>query len=246
MKVLTIQHSSGSGGSPMSLFYLLESLSDKIDPVVVFCSSGPSSEFFKSEGYTLEISNQLPLFPHCTIQHMRLNPLDRDFYRNLNFYMKQLLKIPRAFAAMKKLIESHKPDIIHLNSSVLLIEGIMAKRLGVPVVWHLRDFIEYGNFGLRSRIAGNIIRNNSKRIIALCESEAKRVGESDKLRVIPNFVEPGYFEKSLGDAEQLRQRIGIVEDKKLIGMLGWITPDKGAEVIIRAMPLILKEHPNAV
>jgi glycosyltransferase involved in cell wall biosynthesis len=149
-----------------------------------------------------------------------------------------------AFQAVREIAEREKPDLVHLNSSVLVPEGIAAHRLGLPVIWHLRDFLENGNFGIRRSVVSKIIRSCSTRIIALCQAEADRVGPTDKMRVIPNFVEASFFQKP-DSVPDLRVANRLPADAKLVAMLGWSTPDKGAETAIRAMPEILRRVPEA-
>lgn len=244
LKVLYIHHSGSSGGAPMSLYYLLKGLAGRIDPIVYSCEDGPAVDFYRKQGIPVEVDHRIGRWPHCTIQFQELRPWKLKTYRDAPFYARQLAKIPLTFQAIREISQKVQPDIVHLNSSVLVQEGLAAHSLGLPVVWHLRDFLENGHFGLRRSVISRIIRTCATRIIALCQAEADRVGATDKMRIIPNFVEDSFFQTELKPPD-LRSKHGLPENAKLIGMLGWSTPDKGAEIAIRAMPEILKSVPEA-
>lgn len=244
LKVLFIHHSGASGGAPMSLYYLLKGLGSRIEPVVYCCEEGPAIDFFRSRGIRTVVDRRIARWPHCTIQFQELRPWKLKTYRDALFYARQAVKFPLAFQAIREISERETPDVVHLNSSVLVPEGIAAHRLGLPVIWHLRDFLENGNFGLRRSLISKIIRSCSTRIIALCQAEADRVGPTDKMRVIPNFVEESFFQES-NIAPDLRAANQLPASTKLVGMLGWSTPDKGVETAIRAMPGILRRVPEA-
>lgn len=243
-KVLFIQHSAASGGAPMSLYYLIRGLGSRIEPVVYFCDHGPAVTFFRKQGTRVEIDHRLGRWPHCTIQNQEILPWKLKFYRDAPFYARQAIKFPISIQAAGEIIQTESPNLIHLNSSVLLHEGIAARMAGIPIVWHLRDFLDHGYFGFRQSVASKIIRLCSTRIISLCQSEADRVGQSPRIRIIPNFVEESFFENS-GSAPDLRAANHLNPSAKLIAMLGWSTPDKGAETAIRAMPEILRRVPEA-
>ena len=229
----------------MSLFYLLEYVRLKHNIIVYFIADGPAVDFYRKHGITAHIAPHLSKFPHCTIEAQSLNPLQGKFYRDMRSYMRHAWMFSGSYREMRSIIVRERPDIVHLNSSVLLSEGLAAKRSGVPVVWHLRDFLEYGALGFRRYLASEIIKRCATRIIALCESEACRVGKSDKISVIPNFVDLAKFNPEQVRPTGLRAQYGWADDVTVIAMLGWSIPAKGAMVAIEAMPKVLALHPQA-
>jgi len=228
----------------MSLYYLIKGLGNRIDPSVFFADEGGAVHFFRKNGIRAVVDHRLGRWPHCTIQNQEILPWKLNFYRDAPFYARQAIKFPIAIYAVKQIIQTESPDLVHLNSSVLLHEGIAARKAGIPIVWHMRDFLDHGYLGVRQSIASRIIRTCATRIIALCQSEADRIGQSSKIRIIPNFVEQSFFSAS-GSAPDLRNANNLDPSAQLLGMLGWSTPDKGAEIAIRAMPEILRRVPEA-
>ncbi|RLI37612.1 glycosyltransferase family 1 protein, partial [Candidatus Bathyarchaeota archaeon] len=66
----------------------------------------------------------------------------------------------------------------------------------------------------------------------------------DKIDVIPNAIDPTKYQKNF-NRELVRGRYGISPNERLVLFIGRLVPQKGVEYLIRAVPLILKEHPEA-
>ncbi|MCQ8183170.1 glycosyltransferase [Methylomonas sp. SURF-1] len=245
-KILYVQHSGANGGAPMSLFYLLEFVRKEYDIVVYFITDGPAVEFYRKAGIQCKINTALGKLPHCTIENQSLNPLSAKFYHNIKVYVRHYMKLLPSYYEMKKIIAFERPDIVHLNSSVLIAEGLATKSMGVPLVWHMRDFLEYGNFKLRYRVFRKIISSCADVVIALCDSELNRVKPEKRGVVIPNFVNFDKFNPEKVEPVNLRKKLGIAEKSKIIAMLGWNTPAKGALTLLKAFANIKDMHPEAV
>jgi len=233
-KILYIQHSGANGGAPMSLYYLLEYVKKDYEIVVYFIDNGPAVDFYKKNGINCVVDNVLGKLPHCTIENQSLNPFSFKFYHNLKSYLKNYLKLLPTYYRMRQIIAKEKPDIVHLNSSVLIAEGLATKSTGLPLVWHMRDFLEYGNFRLRYSVLRKIISHCSTVIIGLCQSEIDRISPGDKGVVIPNFINFDKFDYQKVAKVNFREQLGIASDTKIIAILGWNTPAKGALTLMQA------------
>lgn len=245
-KILYVQHSGANGGAPMSLFYLLEYVRKQYDIVVYFITEGPAVEFYRKAGIRCVVDKRLGKLPHCTIENQSLNPFGAKFYYDLKTYTRHYLKLLPGYLAMKQIIAAEKPNFVHLNSTVLISEGLAVKSMNIPLVWHLRDFLEYGNFRLRYSVLRNIISYCADVTIGLCESELKRIGPSKRGVVIPNFVNFDKFDYRKARPVFLRQNLGLSESAKVIAILGWHTPAKGALTLLKAFAAIADRHRDAV
>ena len=67
-----------------------------------------------------------------------------------------------------------------------------------------------------------------------------------KVKVVPLGTDLDRFEPSLYTKEESRSIFGIPAGKKIIGVLGRIDPGKGQELVMRALPDIIKHHPDIV
>ena len=61
-------------------------------------------------------------------------------------YILNLFNLPEAYRIRKK-VQSLNIDIIHSNSSVINFGAYLSKALGIPHVWHFREYGE--EFGAR-------------------------------------------------------------------------------------------------
>ncbi|PKD39386.1 hypothetical protein CWO84_16885 [Methylomonas sp. Kb3] len=245
-KILYVQHSGANGGSPMSLFYLLEFVRKEYEIVVYFIIDGPAVDFYRKAGIQCKINTRLGKLPHCTIENQSLNPFSAKFYHNLKVYIRHYLKLLPSYYEMKHIIAMEQPDIVHLNSSVLISEGLAVKAMGVPLVWHMRDFLEYGSFRFRYGVLRKIISSCADVVIALCDSELQRIKPEKRGVVVPNFVSFDKFNPEKVVPVNLRQQLDIAESTKIIAMLGWNTPAKGALTLLKAFAKIKDNHPDTV
>ena len=230
----------------MSLFYLLEYVRRYHDVVVYFISDGPAVEYYRKHGIRCVVEPALSKFPHCTIDYECLNPFAKKFYRDLRIYPKYWARLISTYRVMRRIIRQEDPRLVHLNSSVLLAEGIAARAEGRPLIWHIRDFLVRGRPGVRGALIASVIRHAATRIVALCPSEAARLGNSEKVTVIPNFVRLDQFNPSRAESLALRKGLGLPRNAALVGMLGWSIPGKGALVAVEAMRYVLEQVPGAV
>jgi hypothetical protein len=146
IKILFVHHTGANGGATMSLYYLLEYVRKEYEIVVYFLADGPAVEFYRNTGIRCVVDKSLGKLPHCTIENQSLNPFSAKFYYDSKPYLKHYLKLIPSYVRMKRILAEEKPDIVHLNSSVLISEGLAVKSSNIPLVWHMRDFLEYGVF----------------------------------------------------------------------------------------------------
>ncbi|WP_426991306.1 glycosyltransferase [Methylomonas sp. CM2] len=245
-KILYVQHSGANGGAPMSLFYLLEYVRKKYEIVVYFITDGPAVEFYRNAGISCVVDSRLGKLPHCTIENQSLNPFGAKFYHDLKAYGRHYLKLIPTYLAMRQILVEEQPDIVHLNSTVLVAEGLAVKSMKIPLVWHMRDFLEYGHFRIRYSAIRQIIAYCADVVVSLCQSELNRVRPVRNGVVIPNFVNFDKFDYRIAKPVHLRQKLGVPDNARIIAILGWHTPAKGAMVLLMAFAAIADRHPDAI
>jgi PEP-CTERM/exosortase A-associated glycosyltransferase len=153
-----------------------------------------------------------------------------------------------------------RPDVIHAHSPVLV--GLPAlrvgRRLGIPVVYEIRDLwenasVDRGRFAAGSllyRVArgleGYVLRR-ADAVVTICEllrSElAPRAGRPDKVHVVANGVDVLGFTPQAPD-EALRQRLGLT-GKELILYAGTFQRYEGLDLLVRAIAEIARQRPQA-
>jgi glycosyltransferase involved in cell wall biosynthesis len=219
--ILYVQPNSKVGGSFHSLYYLLERIDKtKYNPIVLFPSKN-NILIKKLEDIGVKcIVSPFPSVP-CSI-NTKHRLLVTDFMR---------------FFALKKFyirrIPSLSPDLVHLNSLNSVFGFYMAKKLCVPVIWHVREQFP--------AILSNLIRGyfltlfkdmTVKHIICISENECKNLPTRNKLHVIHNFYRLD------------KQPIDIHKPIKFI-TIGNFTTDKGFWLLIDSVKkLSIKYSPE--
>lgn len=120
----------------------------------------------------------------------------------------------------------------------------LAKSLKMPVITNLHTVLERPSTNQR-RIIMELARYSDK--FTVMNKRAIRIltriyGIDEKMiEFIPHGIPDGSFEDP-----GLHNNLFGLEDKDVILTFGLLGPDKGIETMIKAMPSIVKEHPNAV
>lgn len=135
IKVLYISHESKEiAGATLSLYNLIHSVEEWVQPVVLLDRKDVVYDFFQEKG--------IP----CLVF-----PFKRVLY-NYGLVKRVLLYLPRlirdsisndkCLKFVKKQLGRQGVDIIHSNSSAITVGEYLAKHLGVKHVWHVREFLD--------------------------------------------------------------------------------------------------------
>jgi len=233
IKILFFHHEGGIGGAPQSLRFLIEGLSrDEFESVVVCLKDGPVVDLLKNSGARIINSRGIHDYSHTCLDWYGIGSPLRFITKFLNFF-------PTIIRA-KRIIADENPDVVHLNSSTLSACAIAAKMLDKKVIWHIREPIAKGYFGIRRTILRWIIDKYSDQVIAICRDNAERLKQSSKISVIYNYVDFTFFDRNL-DSRIYRDKFGIPEGGKVILMLGGTSKPKGTIIFLSAANEILKE-----
>lgn len=120
----------------------------------------------------------------------------------------------------------------------------LLRKLKMPVVTTLHTVLRDPDPNQRSVLEG--IARLSDRVVVMSEQAAQFLREvyavqNDKIDIIPHgvpdfqFMDPNYFKDKFG-----------AEGKSVLLTFGLLSPNKGIENVIRALPAILAKHPNVV
>ncbi len=159
-------------------------------------------------------------------------------------------------------IEEHKPDVLHAHSPAL--NGLAAlkagKKAGIPVVYEIRAFwedaaVDHGTCkegDLRYRLTRKLesfVVNRADAVTTICEGLRQdllgRNVPQSKITVIPNAVNIEQFEVITEKNQELLKQYNL-EDKVVLGFLGSFYGYEGLDLIIKALPEIIKSIPNAM
>lgn len=228
MKVLFFTTSSRySGGAILCLIPLINKLKEKgVEPLVVLKSNGNTEKYLKE--------NDIP--------YIVIRSYDCLFNRKQKFtvsdYIKWGIKSVVNFISEIKvynLMKEEKIDVFHLNC-VYNVFGIKAaKKLGIPVVLHIREFAELNEFTPKyiNRKKAFATMSQVDRCIAVSEcikDEYSKWLDRDKITKIYDGIDLDDIEKGEYKA--------INSDKISLGMFGSVIPLKGHIDAIKAVKIL--------
>lgn len=160
MKILVISHSSNiSGGANRSLLSVIDGLIEKhgVDvSVLVMSNQGAFIDALREKNVHILI------FPYHSICS-RLDGGIRDWLRYIKIYILFFLDWINASFYYKKL-RQYNFDLVYTNTRLIYFGGFLAKKLGLPHIWHIR---EYGkeNGGYSVLFANKAIEKLSSKVI---------------------------------------------------------------------------------
>jgi len=237
IRVLYIHHGLGIGGAPLSLLFLLQKLDRvKYEPVVLCLYESAAADLYRKEGIETHVVSGIKDFAHTTLhwyQFTHLVGVMQFLHRVLHF-------IP-SIVITKSFAEKHAIDLVHLNSTSLAACAIGARRAGIPVVWHIREPLAAGYFGIRRSLLRHCIHRYANRVIAICENDADQLIRNENVRVIYNFVDFGKFDKQLS-GKIFRREFDIPDGTKLVAMLGGVSKVKGSLIFIQALKSVKNKY----
>jgi glycosyltransferase involved in cell wall biosynthesis len=212
--VLFVHHRSELGGAPASLSYLIRELDQERFEAHIYCPPGAAAELFRESGARVHTG------PVAGFTHIWAST-----YRGRRWLMlaRELALLPVHVVRFKRTLRRHPFELVHLNDSPLIPAGWMARRAGLPVVWHLRSALPEGGRDRRSRFVRAAIRRIATTSIAINEDVAEVFGIGST--VVANSVELERFRP--GDAARAKAALGLPPERPAVSYFGFLYPSKG-------------------
>ncbi len=237
--ILFIHHQPVISGSIQSLLLLINYLKKNNFNIKVL--------FLQTEG------NALPLFKKAGIEYFTNNDIT-TYAHAYGAYRKFLTKKPwqpitlliKTFYSVKKareILNQHNPNLIYLNSSVLIPFAIAAKQLNIKVIWHLREQIHDGIIGIRKKIIQYLFRNYATKIISISKVNANSLGLNN-IEVIYNSVDFNIFNHQLNNKEW-EEKYNL-KDKIVVSFVGGNLQSKGADIFINTAVQLKKVYGDKI
>jgi glycosyltransferase involved in cell wall biosynthesis len=152
--LLTVHQGGGVGGAPVSLLKLLAALDSSFSPRVVFTEHGPILDYARELGVRATVVPTGGAFFYSA--HARLEP--RGVARFVRTF-------PSAVQTAQRVLRQQQPDLVHLNTSVLVAWAAAARRERVPVVWVVREVL--GPSPMLRAWHARYIERHARRVIAI-------------------------------------------------------------------------------
>lgn len=162
----------------------------------------------------------------------------------------------KSYVALKRILMSDRPDVVHTHSSKAGILGrAAAHAVGVPVVVHT---IHGMPFHANESAVNNFLYRRLERmaarwsdsIVTVCDAmtdQAVFAGVTDRSKFIAIYsgMEVEAFIDAASFRLDTRAKLGIPADAPVIGKVARLFDLKGHEYVIDAMPDILSRFPSA-
>ncbi len=165
-------------------------------------------------------------------------------------------------AAIRALAEHWRPDIIHAHSPALCGAGALraARALGVPLVYEIRAFWEDAAVGNKTGREGSVkyrltraletrVVRSADAVFTICQGLKAdltlRGIAPAKIGVMPNGVDLTMFGEPVPRDDVLAAALGLDPTSPVIGYIGSFYDYEGVDDLIRAMPLLRRNHPAA-
>lgn len=227
MRVLYIHAKGEIGGSDISLLTMLKNIDKKkFSPNLIVAKKGP---FFNDYKKYCE---------HC--EKLKFSVLKSP--DNLLEFLKIILWFVPSIFLIWNVIRKWKIDLVHVNTIVVPSAVIAAKLAGKPVIVHKREIIVSNK--VASKFLDWLTLLFSDKVIAI--SNAVKNSSLEALRrkmvVIYNGVDVSEIPDSRQD--KLRKSYKISDDVLLVGIFSRIESWKGQDIVIEAMPEVVKKIEN--
>jgi glycosyltransferase involved in cell wall biosynthesis len=239
--VLYIQHASALGGSAMSLLYTIQGLREYAGEdykIIVALAkwNEPMAEFYQNQGFEVVKPAWIDTYEHTTALHYNLlNPI------NWFYEIQQQINILKAQKSTTLLLEDIKPDIVHLNSSVLIGSAMAAKLKNIFLVWHIREHPVDGLFSMRKKNLINSFKKYANKVIFICKADMESWGNPKNGQVIYNFVDLRKFDSQL---EKRDDSIKVNFNFKIL-YLGGVSKVKGSIILLEALSKLVNKYPSS-
>lgn len=231
MRILYINGKNNNGGANIALLNIVKGMMAKGHEIHVLTD--------KRQGFFLDEINKLGC--HVYTCNCALNVKIASWVKNpitfLNYYIYHFYTWYNQKRFIKKIIKEIKPDIVHTNIGPLTTAAVVCENLGVPHVWHIR---EYGKeVGFRIFPSQKYFDNKIKQDNTYCIAITKGLFNYNNMRKHHDcYIYDGVFPHSQID-------LSIQGDKKdYILFVGRIEKAKGVKDLLEAYALFHQKKPQ--
>jgi glycosyltransferase involved in cell wall biosynthesis len=226
ISLLAVHQGGGVGGAPVSLLKLLAELDQQeFQPQAVFTEPGEILGYARDLGVAARIVPTGGAFFYSA--HARLGP--RMMARFVRTF-------PAAVQKARETLRQVRPDVLHLNTSVLLAWAAAARHERVPVVWMVREVL--GPSPWLRRWHADFILRHARRVVAISDAVRDCFPNPDdpRLRRVYNAVDLAEFSLDLLDgAPDVRAELGIGPERHIVMALGSVQRAKGHWLLLDAL-----------
>lgn len=231
-RILFLQHVANLGGSAWSLLQLAGGLDRAaFEPVIGLRAEGPLAEACRRQGWTVLLHPDLrPLVNVGYAHRSPLHPVNLAGWRSRD----------AGIRAAADLVRQARPDVVHLNSSVLVHLAAGARAAGARrIVLHIREHWSVPPASRVGRACQAYAADAVDRLVAITRTDAERFGQPGRTTIIHNW--PDFSGRDT--PVDLAAAYGIPPGTPVVLALAGRNPIKGGLVLADALAHL--RHPSA-
>ncbi len=251
MKVAFLTHTTVLYGANRSLLNLIDGLLERgVKAFVIVPAEGDITEELKIKSVPFKI---IPLkwwvsewwekfwsISSFSVKHFR------NYYRWRRDTIERLIINLNNLSIIKNQLLDWDIDIIYTNSSVLPSGAWAAKAIGLPHVWHLREFndLDFGFCFDWGKPLHRFIIGSADAVIAISHAVKSHY---TKGKIAGNFHVIYNGVASVEDFNRLKKKSSsqhLPDNPFIFALVGMIQSKKGQDVAIKALSLLIKDYPN--
>ncbi len=240
LRVLFVHHGTVIGGAPVSLSLLVSQLmrDGGVDATIACHSAAMRAFFHRRVGVsTIEWPDPITQVGKLLIGWSSVHsiPLLRALLRSLR-------AIRPSIWAQTAMLQQLQPDIVHLNSAVLLTTALAARKAGIPVVWHVREAFHGIVLKQLRLLYGCLMRHLADAVVCISPVERRRMGgcRDTEVHVVYNPVDFNALDPARHAVDAAKTQYGLDANRPIVLSLGGVAPRKGAAELVDALRFVQK------
>jgi glycosyltransferase involved in cell wall biosynthesis len=216
LSLLAVHQGGAIGGAPVSLLKQLVALApDEFRAAAIFTEPGPVLSYARDLGVDARVIPTGGAFFYSA--HAHLGP------RSLGHFVRTF---PGAVRLARATLRHHRPDVLHLNTSVLLAWAAAARRERVPIVWVVREVLGPTPW-LRAWHSSFILRH-ARQVVAISDAVRARFPSGAPVLRVYNAVDLAEFRLDLlARAAAVRSELGLSPGAQVVMAIGAVQRPKG-------------------
>lgn len=223
MKILFVVHNDGFYGANKALLELMTNLRDTYDitPVVLMSHYGIFCEVLKDNNIKCYVSHY----------YWWLNKFSGPFEK-VKAIRKQLKNFFSSFR-IKRLVENEKNDLIYSNSLCVSMGYLLAKRLNLPHIWHIRESLSSFQypFSLPESLTKKMLKSQANKRFVLISDYM--------MNFYADYLPKERMVRIYDGVEVPKLSRNVQEHKKLqVACVGIVSPNKNQIELLQAQHLL--------
>lgn len=156
--------------------------------------------------------------------------------------------LPRAVRAVLREIRAHPTHVIHSHDARSDVVALLAARIaGIPAVATMHAWLQSTRRVRLLEAMDALALRRFDRVINVSEATRRetirRGAPAERTVTLYTGIDPRPFQRPL-DREAIRARFGVDADELVLGNLARLFPEKGQDVLLRAMAVLCARHPR--